>query len=226
MTTDLLVMTLNEIDGLKKIMPEIKKEWVDNIIIVDGGSTDGTVEQAKKMGFKVIKQKIQGYGGAIISGVDETNNENIVIFSPDGNHYPDEIRQLVEKIKDGYDQIVISRFEKNSKNLDAGLIDAFGNRMFAFLVNVFFGGHMTDPLTGCRIIKRKAMNEINLDALKMDSTTQMSIRGLKIGQKIEEIEGNEGERIGGERKMRPIDVGLQISYQIIKEFIFWRAKID
>ena len=149
-----------------------------------------------------------------------------VIFSPDGNHYPDEIRQLVEKIKDGYDQIVISRFEKNSKNLDAGLIDAFGNRMFAFLVNVFFGGHMTDPLTGCRIIKRKAMNEINLDALKMDSTTQMSIRGLKIGQKIEEIEGNEGERIGGERKMRPVDVGLQISYQIIKEFIFWRRKND
>ena len=90
----------------------------------------------------------------------------------------------------------------------------------------FFGGHMTDPLTGCRIIKRKAMNEINLDALKMDSTTQMSIRGLKIGQKIEEIEGNEGERIGGERKMRPIDVGLQISYQIIKEFIFWRRKND
>ena len=56
--------------------------------------------------------------------------------------------------------------------------------------------------------------------------TQMSIRGLKIGQKIEEIEGNEGERIGGERKMRPIDVGLQISYQIIKEFIFWRRKND
>ena len=70
------------------------------------------------------------------------------------------------------------------------------------------------------------MNEINLDALKMDSTTQMSIRGLKTGQKIEEIEGNEGERIGGERKMSPIDVGLQISYQIIKEFIFWKGKND
>ena len=49
MATDLLVLTLNEIDGFKKIMPEIKKEWVDNIVIVDGGSTDGTIEQAKKL---------------------------------------------------------------------------------------------------------------------------------------------------------------------------------
>ena len=222
MTTDLLVMTLNEIAGFKKIMPEIKKEWVDNIVIVDGGSTDGTVEQAKKMGFKVIKQEIQGYGGAIISGVNETSNENIVIFSPDGNHYPDEIRQLVEKINDGYDQIIMSRFEKNSENLDAGLIDAFGNRMFAFLVNVFFGGHMTDPLTGSRIIKRTAMNDVKMDSFNMDCTTEMSIRGLKCGQKICEIIGNERTRIGGERKMSPIPVGVGLSKQILREFIFWK----
>ena len=158
MTTDLLVMTLNEIEGITKIMPQIKKEWVDNILIVDGGSTDGTIEEAEKMGFKVIKQKLPGYGGAILSGIDETKNENIVLYSPDGNHYPDEIRLLVEEIKDGSDQIVVTRFGKNSQNLDAGIIDAFGNRMFAFLVNVFFGGHMTDPLTGSRIIKRNAMN--------------------------------------------------------------------
>jgi glycosyltransferase involved in cell wall biosynthesis len=221
MTTDLLIMTLNEIDGVKKIMPQIKKEWVDNILVVDGGSTDGTVEELEKMGFNVIRQKIKGYGGAILSGIEQTNCDNIVLFSPDGNHQPDEIRQLVEKIKEGYDQIVISRFGKNSVNLDAGLVDSFGNKMFTFLVNVFFGGNMTDPLTGCRIIKRKAMNEIKMNALEMDSTTQMSIRGLKLKQKIGSIEGNEGERIGGERKMKPLNVGGQISYQIIKEFIFW-----
>ena len=224
MATDLLVMTLNEIEGITKIMPQIKKEWVDNILIVDGGSTDGTIEEAEKMGFKVIKQKLPGYGGAILSGIDETKNENIVLYSPDGNHYPDEIRLLVEEIKDGSDQIVVTRFGKNSQNLDAGIIDAFGNRMFAFLVNVFFGGNMTDPLTGSRIIKRNAMNEVKMDSFNMDCTTEMSIRGLKLRQKISEIEGNEGERIGGERKMKPITVGSQISYQIIKEFIFWKIK--
>ena len=161
---------------------------------------------------------------SILSGIDETKNENIVLYSPDGNHYPDEIRLLVEEIKDGSDQIVVTRFGKNSQNLDAGIIDAFGNRMFAFLVNVFFGGNMTDPLTGSRIIKRNAMNEVKMDSFNMDCTTEMSIRGLKLRQKISEIEGKEGERIGGERKMKPITVGSQISYQIIKEFIFWKIK--
>ena len=54
MSTSLIITTLNEIDGIKKILPEIKKEWVDEIIIIDGGSTDGTVEKAREMGFKVI----------------------------------------------------------------------------------------------------------------------------------------------------------------------------
>ena len=57
MSTALLVLTLNEIDGMKQIMPNVKKEWVDEIVIVDGGSNDGTVDEAKKMGFKVIHQK-------------------------------------------------------------------------------------------------------------------------------------------------------------------------
>ena len=47
MSTALLVLTLNEIDGMRQIMPNIKKEWVDEIVIVDGGSTDGTVNEAK-----------------------------------------------------------------------------------------------------------------------------------------------------------------------------------
>ena len=53
MKTTLLVLTLNEIDGMKVIMPRIKNIWVDQIIIVDGGSTDGTQEWARKNGYQV-----------------------------------------------------------------------------------------------------------------------------------------------------------------------------
>ena len=62
MSTALLVLTLNEIDGMRQIMPNIKKEWVDEIVIVDGGSTDGTVDEAKKMGLNLIDQKTRGPG--------------------------------------------------------------------------------------------------------------------------------------------------------------------
>src|SRR3989344_1834645 len=224
LSTVLLVMTLNEFEGMKKIMSKVDKKWVDRIVIVDGGSTDGTIEEAIKMGFEVITQTtLNGYGGAILTGVNATTEDNIILFSPDGNHEVEDIKKLSEKIVEDYDQIIITRFGKNSINLDAGLIDRFGNKMFVFLVNVIFGGNLTDTLTGCRAIKRKAMLELKIDALYMDSTQQMSIRGLKKKQKIFEIEGNEWHRVGGKRKMRPLRVGAQLSLQIIKEFIFWKV---
>ena len=223
LSTVLLVMTLNEFEGMKKIMSKVDKKWVDRIVIVDGGSTDGTIEEAIKMGFEVITQTtLNGYGGAILTGVNATTEDNIILFSPDGNHEVEDIKKLSEKIVEDYDQIIITRFGKNSINLDAGLIDRFGNKMFVFLANVLFEGNLTDTLTGCRAIKRKAMLELKIDALYMDSTQQMSIRGLKKKQKIFEIVGNEWHRIGGKRKMRPLIVGAQLSWQIIKEFIFWK----
>ena len=222
----MLILTLNEIDGIKEILPQIDKSWAEEIVVIDGRSTDGTVEEAKKMGFSVIIQKNPGHGDAIITGVNATKSDNILIFGPDGNHEPSEIPRLIEKIKEGYDQVLISRFGKGSKNYDAvgikgKLIDYFGNKMFAFLVNVFFGGHWTDSLNESRIITRKAFDELNFNSLQMGSTQLMSIRGLKRQQKICELIGNEGPRIGGKRKMRPLHVGSDLSKQILSEFFNW-----
>jgi glycosyltransferase involved in cell wall biosynthesis len=226
LSTAVLILTLNEIDGIKEILPQIDKSWAEEIVVIDGGSTDGTVEEAKKMGFSVIIQKNPGHGDAIVTGVNATKSANILIFGPDGNHEPSEIPRLIEKIKEGYDQVLISRFGKGSKNLDAvgfkgKLIDYFGNKMFAFLVNVFFGGHWTDSLNESRIITRKAFDELNFNSLQMGSTQLMSIRGLKRQQKICELIGNEGPRIGGKRKMRPLHVGSDLSKQILSEFFNW-----
>ena len=222
MTTALLVLTLNEVDGIKKIMPLVKREWVDEIIFVDGGSTDGTIEEAKRMGFKVIIQKQKGHGAAVLEGVNAIKSDNFILFGPDGNDEPEKIPELIEKIKEGYDQVLVTRFGKGSVNLDAGIIDTFGNKMFTFLANVFFGGYWTDTLNESRIISKKAFQELNFDAMDLSSTQQMSIRGLKRRQKICEILGNEGERIGGVRKMKPLPVGASLSLRIIKEFIHWK----
>ena len=227
MSTAIIITTLNEIIGVKKIVPQINKKWAEEIIFLDGGSTDGTIEEAKKMGFKVVMQKEKGefaggHGAAVLEGVNATTSDNIILFGPDGNDEVEKIPELIEKIKEGYDQVLVTRFGKCSVNLDAGIVDTFGNKMFAFLVNVFFGGHWTDILNESRIISRKAFNELKFDAMGMSSTQQMSIRGLKRKQKICEIIGNEGERIGGKRKMHPLSTGASLSWGIIKEFIFWK----
>ncbi len=222
MSVIVFVLTLDEIDGVSEIMPKIKKEWADKIIFVDGGSTDGTIEKAKELGFEVIHQKNQGEGNACRVGTDATESDFIMFFSPDGNDVPDDIPKLIEKTNEGYDVVHISRFGKNSVSEDANWLDRFGNNMFTFLVNTFFGGNYSDALNGFRIIKRKIWDGLKTDAQYLNIEQQTCIRLAKLKIPIFEIDGKEPKRIGGERKMRPLTTGAQLSYQIIKEFIFWK----
>ena len=221
MSIALFVLTLNEVDGMKKIMPEVKKVWTDELILIDGGSKDGTLEEAKKLGLNILRQKNTGAGDGVLLGLAYTNADFIVLYGPDGNHEPKETLLLRDKIKEGYDQVIISRFGKGSVNLDAGLLDTFGNKMFTFLTNVFFGGHFTATLNGSRSITRKAVLEVSIDAMKNEFVLEMTIRGIKRGHKFFEIVGNEGVRIGGERKITTLHTGAFLSWQIIREFIFW-----
>tara|TARA_Y100000782_G_C10122175_1_gene239147 strand:+ start:19 stop:690 length:672 start_codon:yes stop_codon:yes gene_type:complete len=223
MSVIVFVLTLDEIDGVSEIMPKIKKEWADKIIFVDGGSTDGTIEKAKELGFEVIHQKNQGEGNACRVGTDATESDFIMFFSPDGNDVPDDIPKLIEKTNEGYDVVHISRFGKNSVSEDANWLDRFGNNMFTFLVNTFFGGNYSDALNGFRIIRRKIWDGLKTDAQYLNIEQQTCIRLAKLKIPIFEIDGKEPKRIGGERKMRPLTTGAQLSYQIIKEFIFWKS---
>ena len=222
MSITIIILTLDEIDGVSTIMPQINKNWAEEIVFVDGGSTDGTVEKAKELGFDVIHQKNKGEGNACRIGTDATQSDYIMFFSPDGNDLPEDIPKLIEKTKQGHDVVHISRFGKNSISNDANWFEYFGNKMFTFLVNSFFGGSYTDALNGFRIIKRDFWNELKTDAQYLNIEQQSCIRLAKRKIPIYEIESREPDRIGGERKMRPLTVGAQLSYQIIKEFIFWK----
>ena len=222
MSITIIILTLDEIDGVSVIMPQINKNWAEEIVFVDGGSTDGTVEKAKELGFDVIHQKNKGEGNACRIGTDATQSDYIMFFSPDGNDLPEDIPKLIEKTKQGHDVVHISRFGKNSISNDANWFEYFGNKMFTFLVNSFFGGNYTDSLNGFRIIKRAFWDELKTDAQYLNIEQQTCIRLAKRKIPIYEIESREPDRIGGQRKMRPLTVGAQLSYQIIKEFIFWK----
>ena len=212
MTTTVIIPTKNEVIGVRKIMPQLNLEWADEWIVMDGNSTDGTIEAAEKLNFKVIQQKGSGAANAEREGLEHSHSENILFFHPDGNCKPEYIPKLIKKIEGGnYDIVQISRFGKFGSSDDDTFITAFGNRMFTFLVNVFFGGYFGDCLDGFKIIKRSIILELKLDAKRENYEQQICIRAAKLGKKIFEVDGNEPKRIGGERKMSPLYTGYQLS---------------
>ena len=80
MKSTLLVLSFNEIEGMKFIMPKIRGHWIDEIIVVDGGSTDGTIEWAIDHGYKVIHQSRPGFGTAYMEGIEKATGEIIITF--------------------------------------------------------------------------------------------------------------------------------------------------
>ena len=228
MKATLFVLTYNEIEGMKAIMPRIKKEWVDEIIIVDGGSTDGTLEYAKEQGYATYVQKKKGIRHAYIEGIPLVKTDYIISFSPDGNSVPEAIPNLIKKIEEGNDMVIASRYLEHAKSHDDDFVTRFGNWLFTKLINVFHGSNYTDALVIYRIYRKSLFYELKLDTEESYSmekwffTTMgieplLSIRCAKYKKKYTEIPEDEPKRIGGERKLQVIRWGAAYLVQIIKE---------
>ncbi len=232
MKTTLLIPTKNEIEGLKVIMPKIKREWVDEILFVDAGSIDGTLEYIKENDYKFIIQKTPGVLSAWWEGFETSTGDAIILFSPDGNSVPEVIPQLVEKMKEGnYDIVIASRYIKGAKNEDDSKVTAFGNRFFTGFINFIFGGKYTDTLGMYKIFKKELLTKLELYKEKdTHFEVMLAIRAAKRKLKVTEIPGDEPSRIGegaGASRAWPgffgkIKGGLSMWKCILKEIFFWR----
>ena len=154
MKTTIVVLTLNEIEGMKIIMPKIKKEWVDQIIILDGGSIDGTVEWAIDNGYFVYEQKKRGLRHAYTEVMEYIEGDIFIPFSPDGNSIPEMIPPLIEKMKEGFDMVTVSRYLDGAKSEDDDYLTAFGNWFFTKTINFLHHGKYTDGMVMYRGIKK------------------------------------------------------------------------
>lgn len=230
MKTTLLIPTRNEIDGVRQIMPRIQRDWVDEILFVDANSTDGTLEYIKENGYKFIIQKQPGVLAAWWEGFEASVGDAIILFSPDGNSVPEIIPQLVEKMKEGYDIVIASRYKKGAKSYDDNRITAFGNRLFTGLINLLFGGKYTDALGMYKIFKKELLTKLELDKAKNDIfEILLAIRAAKRKLKIAEIPGDEPMRVGGQAESRAwpglagrIKGGSLMVSCILKEVFSWR----
>jgi len=219
MKVTLLAPTLNEIEAVRVVLPKIKKEWVDEILIVDGGSTDGTIEYCRERGYRVLSQTGRGYGAGMKEGALLAKGDFIIEFPADGNSPPEKIPDLIAKLKEGYDFVIASRYRGGAKSYDDDFLTAKGNWAFTKLVNLLFRTNYTDVLIGFRGYRREAFEALNMDATGLPWSVQMPIKFSKRRFKVAEIPADEPKRIGGVRKMKPFKTGLEILSLIFREYL-------
>lgn len=216
----LVILTRNEISGMKALISRIPFDQVDETLVVDYHSTDGTKEFIKKNKIKLINQIQPGRGEAFRLAVQKAQGDHLVFFSPDGNEDPADIPQLLKLLRLGNDLVIASRFLPGARNEeDDQLIKlrAWANQSFTRLANFAFGGHLSDSINGYRAITKKAFNSLLLDASGYAIEFQMSIRALKLKLKIAEIPTREGNRIGGSSGSKALPTGLLFLKIFVKE---------
>ena len=234
MKVTLVVPTLNEIDGMKEIMPQVKNEWVDQILVVDGQSTDGTAEYAREQGYDVVVQQKKGMRMAYMEALPHIKGDTVLTFSPDGNSIPELIPDCIKKMKEGYDMVIVSRYAEDAKSYDDDAITGFGNKLFTTLISLLHGHRYTDAMVIYRAYRKNLIQELDLDkdesyefeeklfGTNISWEPLLSIRAAKKKLKIADIPGDEPAREGGERKLQVLRWGAAYMFQVFREIFVWK----
>ncbi|MBI2529164.1 MAG: glycosyltransferase family 2 protein, partial [Candidatus Rokubacteria bacterium] len=158
----LLVPTWNEIEGMRQIMPKIEPGWCDQILVVDGGSTDGTQEYVREHGYDLIVQQRRGIRNAYVEAFPHVRGEIVVTFSPDGNSLPSAVPELIRAVAGGQDMVIASRYLGAARSQDDDVLTALGNWGFTRLINLLHGGRYTDAFVMFRAYRTRLFWELEL----------------------------------------------------------------
>jgi glycosyltransferase involved in cell wall biosynthesis len=209
-TVSAVVPTLNEVENLRWLLPRLS--GVDEVIIVDGESGDGTLETVRLLrpDAIIISQAPMGKGAAMRAGFQAATSDVIVAIDADGSMDPKEIDAFVALICCGFDIVKGSRYCVGGGSDDLTLIRRAGNLWLTRLANVLYGVRWTDLCYGYIALRRSAVGRLGLEADGFEIETELCVNAITAGLRIAEVPSHEFDRRSGESKLNARRDGLRV----------------
>ena len=201
MNASLVIPALNEEDSLPHVLDAIQKEMLLEIILVDGGSHDRTVEIAEAQGARVIKETQPGYGRACAAGLANARGEIVIFMDADGADDPGQIPDLLAPITQARADMVLG--SRLAGSISPGAMpwhQKFGNWLSAGLIRLLYGLPITD-LSPFRAVLRAKLLDLNMQEMTYGWPTEMITRAARQGWSIIEVPVNYHPRLGGKSKI-------------------------
>jgi len=216
-----LIPAFNEEKSIAQVIDELPPGLVDEVVVVDNGSTDATKEAAFRCGARVVEEKYRGYGSACLKGLVNMGTTDIVVVL-DGDHsdYPEQITRLVGPIVAGeFDFVIGSRVLGRREKGALTPQQCWGNKLAVFLIHRLFGYKFTD-MGPFRAIRFESLKSLKMTDKDFGWNVEMQIKAIKNGIRIKEVPVDYRRRIGISKISGTVPgvimAGLKIIFTIFK----------
>ncbi|MCB1615798.1 MAG: glycosyltransferase family 2 protein [Pseudomonadales bacterium] len=205
---DVIVPVYNEAECLETFYRRVKALGIElNLIFIDNNSEDDSCKIMETFeGVTLIRhKKNEGYGGSILDGIAQSGNENIIIIDADCEFPPECIPALLENLNKN--AVVHASRLKNKKSAKAAgmpYMKWLGNYLISALFNMLFKQSTTDLYTGCKALKRSALDSLALKQTGFEHVLELSARLAQKGYRIQEIPVDFVPRSTGISKMQHV----------------------
>ena len=219
MKISVVIPVLNEQDSIGLVIKEIPRQMVDEIIVVDNGSTDNTIAVAQCAGARVVKEEVRGYGAACLKGIATAHGSDVLVFlDGDYSDYPDEMGKIIAPILKGEADLVIGSRIAHPGGKNVLLPQAYwGNKLTTWLIKILYHHTYTD-LGPFRAIRVHQLQNLDMQDKNYGWTVEMQIKAIKNRLTVVEVPVNYRKRIGKSKVTGTlsgtIKAGAKILYRV------------
>jgi len=219
-----VIPTLNEARNIPWVLRRMPS-YVDEVIIVDGRSTDNTVgvAQAIRDDLVIVNEQRKGKGVALRSGFAAASGDIIVMLDADGSMDPQEIGWFVSPLQHDYDFVKGSRHVTGGGSEDLTRLRRAGNRALTRLANTVLHSNYSDLCYGYIAFRRECLEILQLESDGFEIETELIVRAARAGLRIAEVPSIELDRISGNSNLQTFRDGWRVLRKLTHECTMWEA---